>query len=161
MASNLQPTLQQVREELDRLLGDASFRSAPSHSRLLRYLVERKAAGDEGALCEAGIAMAVFRRDPATYDAELDPIVRVSVGRLRGRLEKHYQHFERAPETIITLPKGRYAPEYRHRPASATVDCAASTTAICPHHRWGRCCDLCAVGQAIALERRHGHARRV
>lgn len=121
MATIPQPTVQQVREELDRLLEDATFRRAPSHSRLLRYLVERKTAGDDGALCEAGIAMAVFRRDPATYDAEIDPIVRVSVGRLRDRLEKHYRYFERAPATTITLPKGRYAPEFRRRCVAATV----------------------------------------
>jgi tetratricopeptide (TPR) repeat protein/TolB-like protein len=120
MASNHLPTVQEVREELDRLLEDTAFRRAPSHSRLLRYLVERKTVGDDGALCEAGIAMAVFRRDPATYDAEIDPIVRVSIGRLRDRLEKHYLHFERAPETVITLPKGRYAPEFRYRASGAT-----------------------------------------
>lgn len=110
-----QPTSAQIHEELDRLLADVAFRRAPSHSRLLRYLVERKAAGDDGALCEAGIAMAVFQRDPANYDAELDPIVRVSMGRLRRRLDQHYQLFERAPETIISLPRGAYAPEFCHR----------------------------------------------
>lgn len=124
MANAPQPTVQEVREELDRLLEDAAFRRAPSHSRLLRYLVERKTAGDDGALCEAGIAMAVFQRDPAAYDAEIDPIVRVSIGRLRDRLEKHYQRFERVPETIIMLPKGRYAPEFRHRPARAAAKAA-------------------------------------
>jgi tetratricopeptide (TPR) repeat protein/TolB-like protein len=115
MTSTPQPTVQEVREELDRLLEDVAFRRAPSHSRLLRYLVERKTAGDDSALCEAGIAMAVFQRDPSAYDADIDPIVRVSIGRLRDRLEKHYQRFERVPETIIMLPKGRYAPEFRHR----------------------------------------------
>src|SRR3954470_5144645 len=101
--ANVQPTVHEVREELDRLLDDAAFRRAPTHSRLLRYLVERKTAGDDGALCEAGIAMAVFQRDPASYDAETDPIVRVSIGRLRDRLAKHYQRFEHAPSTIILL----------------------------------------------------------
>jgi tetratricopeptide (TPR) repeat protein len=125
-----QPTINQVREELDRLLEDVTFRRAPSHSRLLRYLVERKTAGDDGALCEAGIAMAVFQRDPAVYDAELDPIVRVSIGRLRGRLDKHYQHFQRVPETIITLPKGRYAPEFRHRPAGVTAKLACGVAVM-------------------------------
>src|SRR3954469_1576603 len=114
-AQTLPPTESEIREELDRLLDDAAFRRAPTHSRLLRYLVERKAAGDDGALCEAGIAMAVFQRDPATYDAETDPIVRVSIGRLRDRLDKYYQRFERIPETIISLPKGRYTPEFRRR----------------------------------------------
>ncbi|MEO8134797.1 MAG: tetratricopeptide repeat protein [Betaproteobacteria bacterium] len=124
MASSPQPTVEEVREELDRLLEDVAFRRAPSHSRLLRYLVERKTAGDDGALCEAGIAMAVFQRDPAAYDSEIDPIVRVSIGRLRDRLEKHYQRFERVPETVITLPKGRYAPEFRHRAAGAAAKAA-------------------------------------
>ena len=40
MAHSPQPTVQEVREELDRLLDDAAFRRAPSHSRLLRYLVD-------------------------------------------------------------------------------------------------------------------------
>ncbi|MBP8294469.1 MAG: tetratricopeptide repeat protein [Burkholderiales bacterium] len=124
MVDASQPTVQEIREELDRLLEDAAFRRAPSHSRLLRYLVERKTAGDDGALCEAGIAMAVFQRDPAAYDAEIDPIVRVSIGRLRDRLEKHYQRFERVPETIIMLPKGRYAPEFRHKPPRAAAKSA-------------------------------------
>ncbi len=60
MAATPPPTASQVREELDRLLGDVTFRRAPSHSRLLRYLVERKMVGDDGALCEAEIAMAVL-----------------------------------------------------------------------------------------------------
>jgi tetratricopeptide (TPR) repeat protein/TolB-like protein len=121
MATMPPPTPQQVRAELDRLLDDVAFRRAPTHSRLLRFLVERKAAGDDGALCEAGIAMAVFQRDPALYDAEIDPIVRVSIGRLRDRLEKHYERFERVPETVITLPRGRYAPEFRRRAAAAAA----------------------------------------
>src|SRR6188768_4077661 len=103
VANSSPPTADEIREELERLLEDAAFRRAPTHSRLLRYLVERKAAGDHGALCEAGIAMAVFQRDPASYDAETDPIVRVSVGRLRDRLARHYERFERAPSTIIHL----------------------------------------------------------
>jgi tetratricopeptide (TPR) repeat protein len=72
MASTPQPTVQQVREELDRLLEDSTFRRAPSHSRLLRYLVERKTAGDDGALCEAGIAILlteVTREFPDSADA--------------------------------------------------------------------------------------------
>ena len=135
MANSPQPTPQEVRDELDRLLEDAAFRRAPSHSRLLRYLVERKTAGDDGALCEAGIAMAVFQRDPAAYDAEIDPIVRVSIGRLRDRLEKHYQRFERAPETIILLPKGRYVPEFRHRSSRAAAKVARGVAVM---HTWNQ-----------------------
>ena len=39
-----------VREELARLMDSESMRRAPTHARLLRYLVERQVAGDRAAL---------------------------------------------------------------------------------------------------------------
>jgi len=52
----------------------------------------------------------VFRRDPASYDPQLDPIVRVTIGRLRARLVSHYARYGSPPKLRIVLPKGRYAP---------------------------------------------------
>ncbi|MEP7208655.1 MAG: tetratricopeptide repeat protein [Casimicrobiaceae bacterium] len=106
------PPVAVVEEELDRLFDSAALRRAPSHMRLLRYLVERRLAGDEAALRETSIALEVFRRDPATYDPQTDPIVRVTIGRLRGRLAAHYAHYDAPPKIRIVLPKGRYAPEF-------------------------------------------------
>jgi len=101
-----------VRQELARLMESESLRRAPSHARLLRYLVERRVANDEPALRETSIALEVFRRDPATYDPRTDPIVRVTVGRLRERLESHYAHYDAPPKMRIVLPRGGYAPEF-------------------------------------------------
>ncbi len=101
-----------IRQELDRLLDSDALRRAPSHMRLLRYLVERRVAGDDAALRETSIALEVFRRDPSTYDPQTDPIVRVTAGRLRDRLEAHYALFNATPQVRIVLPKGRYAPEF-------------------------------------------------
>ncbi len=89
-----------------------ALRRAPSHMRLLRYLVEKRIAGDAPALRETPIALEVFRRDPATYDSRRDPIVRVTVCRLRARLASHYAGCEMPPMLRIVLPKGRYAPEF-------------------------------------------------
>jgi tetratricopeptide (TPR) repeat protein len=79
---------------------------------LLRYLVERRLANDDGALREMSIGIEVFHRDPSTYDPKNDPIVRVNVSRLRDRLLKHYAMFEAPPQIRIDLPKGRYVPEF-------------------------------------------------
>jgi TolB-like protein len=108
--ATLPPAL--IKEELSRLMDSDALRRAPSHARLLRYLVESRVSGDATALRETAIALEVFRRDPATYDPRTDPIVRVTTGRLRDRLESHYKRFEAPPKLRIVLPKGRYAPEF-------------------------------------------------
>lgn len=107
-----------VREELARLMDSETMRRAPTHARLLRFLVERRVAGDESALREASIALEVFRRDPATYDARTDPIVRVTIGRLRDRLAAHYSHFSTPPKLRILLPRGGYAPHFVAQPGA-------------------------------------------
>lgn len=101
-----------IQEELSRLIDSDALRRAPSHVRLLRYLVEKSVAGDDAALRETSIALEVFRRDPSSYDPQTDPIVRVTTGRLRDRLETHYAGYDTAPKLRILLPKGRYAPEF-------------------------------------------------
>jgi hypothetical protein len=101
-----------IREELDRLVDSPALRRSPSHMRLLRYLVEKRIARDEAALRETAIAFDVFRRDPNTYDPQTDPIVRVTIGRLRQRLDAHYEAYAATPPIRIALPKGRYAPEF-------------------------------------------------
>ena len=101
-----------IRNELERLLASDFLRRSPSHLRLLRYLVERRLANDDGALREMSIGIEVFHRNPSTYDPKSDPIVRVNVSRLRERLVKHYAMFEAPPQVRIELPKGRYVPEF-------------------------------------------------
>ncbi len=101
-----------IRNELERLLASDWLRRSPSHLRLLRYLVERSLANDQGALREMSIGIEVFHRNPSTYDPKSDPIVRVNVSRLRERLVKHYAMFDSPPQVRIELPKGRYAPEF-------------------------------------------------
>ena len=101
-----------IRNELERLLASDFLRRSPSHLRLLRYLVERRLANDDGALREMSIGIEVFNRNPSTYDPKSDPIVRVNVSRLRERLVKHYAMFEAPPQVRIELPKGRYVPEF-------------------------------------------------
>lgn len=108
-----------VEAELARLVESPWLRRAPSHMRLLRYLVARRMAADDAALRETAIAIEVFRRDPSTYDPQTDPIVRVTMRRLRERLETHYARHDTSPQVRIVLPKGRYAPEFVTLPGAA------------------------------------------
>jgi len=121
MSDLLPPATALVEEELRRLFDSDALRRAPSHTRLLRYLVDKRLAGDEGALREASIALEVFRRDPATYDPARDPIVRVTTRRLRERLDAHYARYDTPPKLRIVLPKGRYAPEFIAESTAAPV----------------------------------------
>lgn len=125
------PPSPMIQEELERLAASDALRRAPSHQRLLRYLVEKRLAGDNAALREAAIALDVFKRDPSTYDPQVDPIVRVNIGRLRDRLASHYANFDTPPKLRIVLPKGRYAPEFVADPANpfAPSGVAVLTTA--------------------------------
>jgi len=112
MAEEALPNNETIRDELARLIDSEALRRAPSHVRLLRYLVEKRVTGDAVALRETSIALEVFRRDPSAYDPRTDPIVRVSIGRLRERLETHYSHYDAPPKVRIVLPRGSYAPEF-------------------------------------------------
>ena len=98
----------EVSTELLRLLESDELRRAPSHQRLLKYLVERAIARGEEPVPESTIAIEVFRRDPSTYDAQSDPIVRVNMGRLRTRVESHYENLTHPTVCRIRLPVGTY-----------------------------------------------------
>lgn len=119
MPESLPVAAQAVREELEQLVDSPSLRRSPSHMRLLRYLVEKRLAGDEAGMRETAIAFEVFRRDPGTYDPQTDPIVRVTIGRLRQRLASHYETHATPSGVRIVLPKGRYVPDFIGREGPA------------------------------------------
>lgn len=101
-----------IERELARLGESGAMRRSPGHLRLLRHLVTAALDDDADALREPAIALAVFRRDPATYDARNDPIVRVTVGRLRACLARHYATLDVPAAVRIELPRGGYAPNF-------------------------------------------------
>ena len=103
---NCRPAVDLIQEELARLIDSDVPRRAPA-----ALPGDKRIAGDAAALRETAIALEVFRRDPATFDPQTDPIVRVTTGRLRDRLEAHYARYD-APPNADRPAKGRYAPEF-------------------------------------------------
>ncbi len=76
-----------VREQLERLLAHPLFANSKRYPALLGYTVEQTLLGNAAELKERSIAVEVFGRAP-TYDANADPVVRITAGEVRKRLTK-------------------------------------------------------------------------
>lgn len=84
---------------------------SPQLGRFLDYIVRRTLQGDEQGIKAYSIAVDVFGR-ASDFDPQADPIVRVQARRLRGLLEQYYASVGTAEEVRITLPVGRYVPDF-------------------------------------------------
>jgi len=115
------PTPDQVRAQLERILGSAGFAASERLRRFLRYVVERSLAGEAGQLKEYVIGRDVFDRDE-DYDPRLDSIVRVEAGRLRTKIDEYYHGPGRADDVIIRLQRGSYAPVVEGRDGRDAAD---------------------------------------
>lgn len=114
-----EPTAAEVRATLERILASRVFAQAKRASDLLRFLVERTLAGEADRLKGYTIAIEVFRR-PSTFDAQIDPLVRVEAGRLRSRLSQYYAAEGASDRVRIDVPRGRYVATFQYfaNPAS-------------------------------------------
>jgi len=132
-----------IREQLHRLLAHPLFANSKRYPALLAYTVEQTLLGNAGDLKERSIGIEVFGRTP-TYDANADPVVRITAGEVRKRLGLYYYDASHAGELIIELPVGSYVPMFRHpeapseskqeilEPASISVAAAPSELIATP-----------------------------
>ena len=101
-----------IREQLDRLLAHPLFANSKRYPALLAYTVEQTLLGNATELKERSIAVEVFGRSPA-YDANADPVVRITAGEVRKRLTQYYYDAAHRGELVIELPIGSYVPVFR------------------------------------------------
>ena len=107
-----------VREQLQRLLAHPLFANSKRYPALLAYTVEQTLLGNAGELKERSIGIEVFNRTP-TYDANADPVVRITAGEVRKRLGLYYYDSAHAGELVIELPVGSYVPVFRQPEGSS------------------------------------------
>jgi Tol biopolymer transport system component len=105
---------ERVHKQLARILASPAFADAERARRFLRFVVERRLEGRDGEIKESVIAIEVLGRN-ASFDSKSDSIVRVEAGRLRDRLGAYYEAEGGADPILISLPKGRYIPEFTER----------------------------------------------
>ena len=124
----MEPSADEIRLQLDRLLASDGFANADRMSGFLRYVVERALAGESDQVKEYVIGVAVFGRDEQ-YDPRLDSIVRVEARRLRTKLDEYYAGSGRHDPIVIEMRRGAYVPAFSRR-ATAPVPEPATRSAL-------------------------------
>ena len=153
-------------EALSRLERSSTFSRATSQLRLLRYLAQQIPAEPESSLSEVEIGVGFFGRDPA-YDTGNDAIVRVSLSRLRSKLERYYQTEGQDDDVRLSIPVGIYSLRIEERksrpvvPSEPEVDMAALPVEP-PRRRalvWLTVCALVLASAAGLMALHHRTAR--
>src|ERR1700743_2843180 len=81
---------QAVREELNRLVESASFRTSKRSREFLQYIVQHTMHGPSGTLKERSIGVELFQL-PQDFDPGQHTVVRVTANEVRKKLAQHYQ----------------------------------------------------------------------
>lgn len=101
-----------IREQVERLTAHPLFANSKRYPALLTYVVDQTLRGNATDLKERSIGVEVFGRSPS-YDANADPVVRITAGEVRKRLSQYYYDASHAGELVIELPTGSYVPVFR------------------------------------------------
>lgn len=146
-----QPSAEDVRRQLGRLLASDGFANADRMSRFLRYVVERTLAGEADRLKEYVIGVDVFDRNDE-YDPRMDSIVRVEAARLRSKVEEYYSGGGLEDPIVIRLRRGSYIPVFEERsvpPLAAPAASGPSQAQATGRPRWPLSVSLVAAGLII------------
>ena len=101
-----------IQAQLELLLVHPLFSQSKRYPALLRFVVEQTLAGNADQVKERSIGMEVFSRTPG-YDANADPVVRVTAGEIRKRLAQYYYDPAHGDEIRVELPTGSYVPVFQ------------------------------------------------
>jgi hypothetical protein len=105
---------QDVRIQLERILTSNDFRVPERNRKFLSYVVEETLAGRAGRVKAYSIAIEAFGRD-ASFDPQLDPVVRIEAGHVRRALERYYLTAGQLDPLLISIPIGGYVPTFTRR----------------------------------------------
>jgi hypothetical protein len=84
----------------------------PRLASLMGYLTKKYLEGKVAEITEYNIAIRVFRRSEASFDASRDSIARVEAHRLRKKLREYYATDGKDHSIYISLPAGSYIPVF-------------------------------------------------
>ncbi len=121
------PAAEKVREHLRLVLSHGEFSASPQLAAFLTYIVEQKLCGAEDRIKAYSIATEALGR-PSSFDAQIDPIVRVQARRLRQTLQVYYADPAADDSIRISLPVGGYIPEIN--------ETGKGQAAASPHSPW-------------------------
>jgi len=104
--------------QIDRLVNSHVLHGSESLCKLLRYLAKHALDHPGSPIKEYQIATEVFGRS-TDFDPQLDSMVRVQAGRLRGKLSEYYNSDGAEDSVVVELPKGTYVLSFHPRVPAA------------------------------------------
>ena len=114
------PRADEIRDQLGRIVASAIFRDSLRLTSFLRFVVDAALAGKSSQIKAYTVAIEALGR-PASFDPQVDPIVRVEAGRLRHALAHYYAGAGIDDLMVIELLPGSYVPLFRRRTLSPST----------------------------------------
>jgi hypothetical protein len=100
--------------QIEKLAASYTLHGSESLCKLLRYLAKHALDHPGTSIKEYQIATEVFGRSH-DFDPQLDSMVRVQAGRLRGKLADYYSVNGSHDPIVVELPRGTYVLAFHHR----------------------------------------------
>jgi hypothetical protein len=100
--------------QVRRILASRALRASESLRRLLEVLVDFSEVNPGSAPKEYVLATEVLGRGP-DFDPQVDPVVRVQVGRLRSKLAEYYMTEGRQEPVLLEIPRGSHSVRFSRR----------------------------------------------
>ena len=108
----------EVREQVERLVGSDLFRHSELQRRLLHYLAEKSLSGEADQLKEYTIAVDALGK-PESYDPRRDSTVRLQSGKLRQKISEYYRTAGQSDPVVVDFPKGHFKLVFSRREAAS------------------------------------------
>ncbi|HUZ45141.1 MAG TPA: hypothetical protein VMW54_00750 [Terriglobia bacterium] len=102
---------EEVLASLEAILQSKTFSHGTSLRQVLEFIVRNNLSSSAKHIKEYTIATEVLGRK-GDFDPKVDNIVRIQMGRLRGKLEEYYLAEGQRDPIQIVMPRGQYTPEY-------------------------------------------------
>ena len=112
-----QPSAEQIRSQLTKVLESKIFVQSERLRRFLRLTVERTLAGKTDQIKEYALGRDVFDRG-RDFDPRVDSIVRVEARRLRRKMREYYQETGLGDPILIEFRQGSYVPVFGYARAA-------------------------------------------
>jgi hypothetical protein len=106
-----QISIQEHREEVQRVLHSPQFRRTPKLQRFLELICDYHFQGRSSEISEFLIATEAFGKSHA-FDSSQDSLVRVQAREARRRLREYYQSDGAGSALMLDIPLGSYAPVF-------------------------------------------------
>jgi adenylate cyclase len=134
----MEPTPEEIRDQLDRVLLSPGFCASERLADFLRFVVDETLAGRAAEINQRTVGVKGLGY-PSSFDPQTNPAVRVHARRLRQVLDRYYLTQGVADPIRIKIPRGGYVPifspnsappqnaELRAEPATELEPSAATT----------------------------------